>query len=155
MQRNPWSLSTKDTEQSHGEGKPKKPTLKINFDGHSTECLEYLRENSVGAMWPDAPEITVRLQTDELDANAKSILGFANATGDYLLECETTADQVFKFVESVHQYADETDKVVQYYLWIVADDGLVMDWELNELVVFTATGKVLRHRSLLPSGIDA
>lgn len=154
IHRNPWSVSTKNTEWIRKNSQAKQPTLKISFKGHSTECLQFFKETGLAQLWPEPAEVTFRLHSDYEDSNTSGILSVSSPTGELLLECKTSARQIFDFVSAVHRYADDTGDIVQYYLWIEAKDGLIMDWEENELVVFTADADVLRHRSLLPYGIE-
>ncbi|WP_222845450.1 DUF5793 family protein [Natronomonas salsuginis] len=151
---NPWSVSTKNTEWARNNHQPKQPTLRISFKGHSSECLRFLKETGLAQLWPDPAQVTFRLHSDNEDPKASGILGVSSRSGEYLLECEASARPVFDFVNAAHQYADETGDIVQYCLWIEAEDGLIMDWDAHMLVVFTVDADVLRHRSLLPYGLD-
>ena len=150
----PWSLSSTNTAWVHKSNSPKKPILKIIYDGRSPECIEYLRECSMDGIWPDKVAVTFRSQSRGIEINEEGVLGVTNPAGDYLLELKANTSQVFEFVTGVHQYAEAINEEEQYYLWIEAEDGLVMDWAAEALMVFAANGQVIWRRSLLPTGLD-
>ena len=150
---NNWKFRTNRVDWFHSGGSPRVPVLVIAFDGHSLTCLDRLRELSVDESVPD--ELDVFFRIHKLDSDLPGVLGIENPlTGEYLLEIEVDRTHIFRFVEAVHRYADETGNGIQYTLWISSEDGLVMDYAMQVLPVFTIDNRILRHLSILPAGVD-
>lgn len=149
-----WTLSTDNTDWVNSIEVAQVPILKITFDGSSSECREYLSENSLIRRMPSGVDVTFRLQADQDGLNVDGILGVANTRGEYIVECEGHGGQVLEIVDVANQYANRLNDVGQYELWIEANDGLVERWVEVALILYSAEAKVLREQSLIPPALD-
>lgn len=148
-----WKFRTHRVDWAHSKGSPKVPDLVVVFEGLSLSCIDRLREFSGDESLPEQLDVLFRVNQD--DPNTPGVLGIGNRlTGDYLLEIEVDRTRIFSFVDVVHRYADTTGRDVQYELWISSEDGLVVDYALQVLPVFSSDDGILRHRSVLPVWVD-
>ena len=148
-----WKFRTNRVDWAHSKGSPKVPALVVIFEGRSLACIDRLREFSVDESLPEQLDVLFRVNLE--DPDIPGVLGIGNRlTGDYLLEIEVDRTRIFRFVDVVHRYADETGRGVQYDLWISSGDGLVMDYALQVLQVYSYDGDIIRNRSILPTWTD-
>jgi hypothetical protein len=154
MYENQWTLSTDNTDWVNNADLPQVPTLRITFDGSSSECRDHLDETSLVRGMPATVDVTFRLQADQDGLNVDGILAVANNRGDYIVECEGHGGQVLKIVDVANQYADRLNDIGQYELCIEANDGLVKRWIEVALILYSAEGKVLREQCLIPPGLE-
>jgi hypothetical protein len=154
MYENKWTLSTDNTDWVNDYDSPQVPILKVTFDGSSSECREYLSENSMIRRMPAGVDVTFRLREEQDGLNVDGILGVANTRGEYIVECEGHGGQVLEIVDVANQFADRLNDVGQYELWIEANDGLVKRWVEVGLILYSVEAEILREQSLIPPGRD-
>jgi hypothetical protein len=154
MYENHWTLNTDNTDWVDNNDSPQVPMLKISFDGSSSECWDYLGENSLVRRMPARVDVTFRLQARQDGFNVDGILGVADSRGEYIVECEGRGGQVVEVVDVANQYADRLNDSSHYKLWIEANDGLIERWVESTLILYSAEGEILRDMSLIPPGLD-
>lgn len=150
-----WNLHTSHTDWIATGGRPLTPVLHLRFDGHSEVMIDQLPDTGTGNEYPEDFDVSFQLQTSLDDSDANGVLAVSDRlTGEYLLELEVAAKQIFDFVRSVHQYADETGKEVQYIVSLDADNGTAMEYSKQVLITRMTDGGLYRSRSLIPTWVD-
>jgi hypothetical protein len=144
MRRDHFTLTATDLDpQSTGE-----PTLEIDYEGPAGNLTARLADE--GGL-PDAEEIDAafRLQ-DPIDADeASGVFSLTRRlTGEFLLEANTTAAEIYDLVEA----ACEADG--DYRIRIERPSGEAVLFLKETLLVYDEEGNLLRGNSLIPGGVE-
>ena len=149
------TLETRYGDRAETGGPPTKPTLVIRFDGSSSDLQDRLESPEAGRSYPNELDVAFRLRSPHGDSGTRGVLTISNRlTGEHILELEPDSELISDLVDTVHGYADETGKEVQYYVDLQSDEGTVWDCENQVLLVRASDGNLLRHRSLIPTWFE-
>lgn len=156
MRRDYFELDVSNIDWVDAEADPEQPLVEIEFTGPS-ESLR-TRLSDVGGDLLDAGEVDVafRLQSSlESDPEAPGVVAVTNRiTGEFILELNETADDVFRFIRAARTYGEAEDSDGRYRVVIrLADDELV-DYEKRTFLVYDSEGNLLHEESLIPSGVE-
>lgn len=158
MRRDYFELDVSNVDWVAAGGKPEQPLVEIEFTGPG----DSLRERLSGADGEllDAGEVDVafRLQnTVDEDGAVPGVVAVTNRiTGDFVLELNETADDVFRFIRAARAYGEavESDGCYRVVITIDGEDETLVDYEKQTFLVYDADGSVLEGESLIPSGVE-
>lgn len=155
MRRDTLQIDIRNIGWVETEDSPSIPTVIIT----STDTREALRNRLTGRgeHVPSADEIdlTYRYQTSSADSNASGILSVTNrVTGAFLLELPVPADRITEFTTAAERFVDESDTDECYRLEVGPPDDRLLAANKQILLVYAHDGTLLRHRSLIPPGIE-
>jgi len=122
------------------------PTFVVTYDGPVSELTDRLEGGDLSGGDTDA---AFRLQDPVEADNATGVFSLTRRlTGEYLLEANTGSSGILGLVDA----AREEDGSYRIRLEHRGDDDLVLDKET--LLVYDASGNLLRHHSLIPGGVE-
>jgi len=129
------------------------PTLDIVYDGPEDELGSRLRDEGEPLTATDLDAAFRLLAPSDADQEAASegVFSLTNRlTGAYLLEVNVDADAMRELVAA----AREVDDDARYRIRIRIDRDESVVYEMSALFVYDSEGKLLRQRSLIPSGVE-
>lgn len=146
MRRDHFTLTAEETApESAGE-----PTLRVAYDGPDGNLTARL-EDETGTV-PDGSDIdaTFRLRTS-LDAEEPTgVFSLTHRlTGEYLLEANAEATDIFAVVDAVREADDSA-----YSVRIERPESAAVVRTLETLLVYDDEGELNRQHSLLPGGVE-
>jgi hypothetical protein len=130
--------------------------VRIDFHGPRELLTERLTGGEGELLSASETDVAFRL-TDPLDAaDASGVVGVTNrVTGDFVLELNESADDVFRFIRAAREYGRaETDDDGRYRVEISLDGEDLVVYEKRTFLVYDADGNLLRSESLIPSGVE-
>jgi hypothetical protein len=142
---------TPSVEAYAGDGS-RRPVLTVEYDGPA-EGLED-RMTKGGSMLGDSDvDVAYRLK-GEGDA-AEGVLAIADrVTGEYALELNAAAAEVFDLVEAAREFGQRADTEDRYRVVLESDGDHLLTYDKATLLVYDHRGELLRSRSLIPSGVE-
>ncbi|ERH09903.1 MAG: hypothetical protein J07HX64_01668 [halophilic archaeon J07HX64] len=129
------------------------PTIDIVYDGPEDELDNRLREEGEPLTATDLDAAFRLLASSEAGESTASegVFSLTNRlTGAYLLEVNIDADRMRELVAA----AREVDDDARYRIRIRIDRDESVIYEMSALFVYNSEGKLLRQRSLIPSGVE-
>ena len=129
------------------------PTIDIVYDGPEGELGDRLREDGEPLAAADLDAAFRLLAPSEADEDTASegVFSLTNRlTGAYLLEVNVDVDTMQTLVTA----AREVDDDARYRVRIRIDRDESVVYEMSALFVYDSEGKLLRQRSLIPSGVE-
>jgi hypothetical protein len=146
MRRDHFTL-TAVTDESDADGEP---TLVVTYDGPPGTLTERLLGETGEAPAGDELDAAFRLQTPADDPEATGVFSLTRRlTGEYLLEGNADAESLLAVVDAARDNDDE-----RYRIRIERPNVDPITYEKETLLVYDADGSLLRHRSLIPSGVE-
>jgi hypothetical protein len=154
MERDQFHVETATIEETATDAPPEQPVLRIHFDGPCDRLRQRLSQRLREDLTAEAIDVSFRhLPTDE--EPAEGILALSDRiTGRYVLEVKTTVDPVREFVQIVRESADRTGNEARYRVEIRAGGETVTTFEKDLLLVYDASGTLLRDASLIPTDVE-
>jgi hypothetical protein len=129
------------------------PTIDIVYDGPEDELGNRLREEGEPLAATDLDAAFRLLAPSDAgeDTASEGVFSLTNRlTGAYLLEVNIDADTMRDLVAA----AREVDDDARYRIHIRIDRDDSVTYEMSALFVYNSEGKLLRQRSLIPSGVE-
>jgi hypothetical protein len=125
------------------------PTITIEYDGPESALQAALRDDAGEALPAEALDVTCRLR--EEGAEGGCVLGLTHRlTGEFLLEVNATAPAVLDLVDTARANGDED---ATYRIRVTSGETEIT-YDKETLLVYDSEGKLLRGRSLIPSGVE-
>lgn len=154
MERDQFHVETATIEETVTDAPPEQPVLRIHFDGPCDRLRQGLSERLREDLTAEAIDVSFRhLPTDE--EPAEGILALSDrVTGRFILEIKTTVDRVCGFVQTVRESANRTGNEARYRVEIRAGGETVTMFKKDLLLVYDASGTLLRDASLIPAGVE-
>jgi len=127
------------------------PAVVIEHTGPVETLTEQLTGGDDQVYGADEIDTAFRLQ-DSLDRDdVTGVFSLTHrVTGDFLLEVNADATDVFDLVGSARTGDDDG----RYTVRILRTDEDPVEHELKSLLVYDTEGNLLRQRSLIPSGVE-
>jgi hypothetical protein len=126
---------------------PSRPTIALAFEGPLDELQDALADDAGEPLPADAVDVTCRLQGDD---DATCVVGLTHRlTGEFLLEVNADADDIFDLVEA----ARDGDEEPTYRVAVETDEETTV-YDKETLLVYDSDGNLLRGQSLIPSGVE-
>lgn len=154
MQRDTFRMDVGKTGWLAAGGQSEQPVLNLYFDGPRTRLKELLTSRLRDDISAEELDVSFRFLSPASEADTGVFSLSDRVTGDFILECEGAADSIRTFVQTVGEYANRSGRDAQYEVQIRADTNVVASFEKELLLVYNADGTLLRHASLIPSGVE-
>lgn len=171
MRRDYFELEVENMEWVESGDEPRKPHVHIDFHGPAEELRERFAGRGGDLLTAEETDVAFRLQgtpdgdDDAADADAEAeteaeteatgVVGVTNRlTGDFVLELNEDADDVLRFIGAAREYGHHANGDGQYRVEIDVDGERLVAYEKETFLVYDAEGNLLRHDSLIPSGVE-
>jgi len=154
MPRDQFQVEIRNTAGSNTAAISEQPALILGFEGSRAEFSELVAE-----------ELRESLVTEEIDASFRylspghradeGVIGLTDrVTGAYVLEAKVAAEPIREVVQAVREYAEQTGQDARYRVAIQTETKTVAAFDKELLAVYDADGTLLRHDSLIPTGVE-
>ena len=155
MRREQYTLDVTDVAWIDGDEDPGMPCLRISYDGDPETLHSRLVDARGEPLDGGEIDVTVRLQGDVQDPEPPGVVAMTSrVTGDYLLEVLVDPPDIITFTRAARRFGDQSDGASRYIVRVIADDETVGEYEKRTLLVYSHDGDLLRHHSLIPSGVE-
>ena len=153
MRRDYFTLTV---DGASGEG-ARRPVVTIDYEGPADQ-LETRMTKGGSLLGDDEVDVGYRLQDSSeggREEDAGGVLAIADrVTGEYVLELNAEADDVFAFVEAAKEYGQTADAEDRYRIVLESGGDHLATYDKSTLLVYNHEGELLRSRSLIPSGVE-
>lgn len=150
MRRDYFTLTVDGVNDASAE----QPVVVITYEG-PTEQLESRLQKGSSLLRDEEVDIAYRLQDSLDEEGAGGVVALADrVTGEYVLELNADAADVFAFVEAAREFGDRSDTESRYRIVLETDDEQLATYDKSTLLVYNADGQLLRNESLIPSGVE-
>lgn len=130
-----------------------KPTLTVSYDGPQELLTTQLTDDEGVLYTASEVDAAFRLQAP-LDDDPTGVFSLSHRiTGEFLLEVNADANEVFALVDAVREQCTDDDET-RYRIQVSRDDDDAITYDLDALFVYDADGELLRQHSLIPSGVE-
>lgn len=154
MEREAFSLQTRNDEPGPGETTAPLPTLEIHYEGPESQLQTALRSLSGDGASVEF-DVALRLQDEEETTDPAGVLAITDrVTGEFICECNVAAERVFAFLEATRRRAAAVDSSPKYRLQFIVEDRPIRTEEMATFLVYAASGQLRESRSLLPNGVQ-
>lgn len=155
MRQDTGDLAVTNTDWVETDESPAQPTLTVEYTEPPARLTERIETPSAARLDGEEIDVTFRFQSPVSDPGTRGVLAVSNnVTGAYILEVETPASPVQDFIQAVRRYADATGRATAYMVRLRPDEGSIVTVEKQVFLVYGPDGILLRHHSLIPSGIE-
>jgi len=156
MRRDYFELTVEHIDWVETDADPAKPHVYIDFQGPADLLRERLTGTDGELLDAGETDVAYRLQSDhERDPEAAGVVGVTNRnTGDFVLELNESAADVLRFISAAREYGRVADGDGRYRVEIDVDGESLVAYEKETFLVYDAGGNLLRHESLIPSGVE-
>lgn len=155
MLRERLEVASSNVDWIETDESPTQPALCITYDGWSAEARDQFTENGGNLVPEENIDVAFRLQSSSDTADTTGVLSLAHRiTGELLLEVKADASLISNFVNAVNRYAKTVDTDHYYSVQLRTGSELIGTYEKRTLLVYANDGTLLRHRSLIPTGIE-
>jgi hypothetical protein len=130
------------------------PTAHIDFDGPADQLRDRLTDAD-GPLAPEELDVAFRLQDPPEAGDAAGVVALTNrVTGEFALELNAAAADVFRFIDAAREFGKEADADCRYRVVVTIDGAELLDNGMDVFLVYGPDGELLRGRSLIPSGVE-
>ena len=158
MRRNDFTLDVGGVDWVEDGDEPEKPSVLIDFEGESNDLHDRLSGPDGGLLAAEETDVAFRLlsdQDDEADEHAEGVVSVTNrVTGDYVLELNADADDVFAFITAARRYGEDAGDDGQYRVEVSEAGEPVASYDKTTFLVYNHEGDLLRRHSLIPGGVE-
>jgi len=154
MERDQFHVETETGEEPATDEPLEHPVLRLHFDGSRDRLRQGLSERLRDDIAVEEIDISFRYLSSDGETAAGMLALSDRVTGRYVLEVKTAVDLVREFVQIVRDSADQMGHDVRYRVAIRAEGETVTTFEKDLLLVYDASGTLLRDASLIPTGIE-
>ncbi len=156
MRRDYFDLSVEGVDDG---GSPAAPLVRIDFHGPEGLLRERLSNADGELLTGEEIDVAFRLREplpdDGREPSVEGVVGVTNRyTGDFVLELNETADDVFAFIRAARRHGKAGDEDARYRVEIDMDGERLVTYEKETFLVYDHEGNLLRGRSLIPSGVE-
>jgi hypothetical protein len=146
MRRDHFTLSAENLAPEAAEA----PTLTVSYSGPPGTLTARLEAETGTPPSGDDVDATYRLLPAEDGPDETGVFALSRRlTGDFVLEANADADEIFALVDAARE---RDDTVYRVRIERSGADDVVMDKET--LLVYDDNGSLLRQHSLIPSGVE-
>jgi len=156
MRRDNFALAVENIDWVEEDGDPREPLVNIDFQGPEALLRERLSGANGDLLEAEETDVAFRLQ-EPLDQNdAVGVVSVTNRlTGDFVLELNEEAADVMRFIAAAREYGKRTDvDGGRYRVEISLNGDQLVAYEKETFLVYDPDGKLLRSKSLIPSGVE-
>ena len=150
MRRDYFTLSVDGV----GDDGTTRPVVTVAYEGPA-EQLETRTTKGGSALEESEVDVGFRLQGPTGDGDTTGVLALADrVTGEYVLELNAEADDVFALVEAAREFGQTADAEDRYRIVLESEGERLATYDKSTLLVYDHEGELLRSRSLIPSGVE-
>lgn len=150
MRRDYFTLTVDGVNDAGSE----RPVVTITYEGPTEQLESRLRKGS-SLLADEEVDIAYRLQDPLDEAEPGGVVALADrVTGEYVLELNADAADVFAFVDAAREFGDRSDTEGRYRIVLESDEEQLATYDKSTLLVYNADGQLLRNESLIPSGVE-
>ena len=155
MRREHFTLNVSNIDWVDTDEPASKPSVSIDFTGPEETLRERLTGPDGDVLDASETDASLRLQ-GPLDTDTMGVVSVTNrVTGDFVLELNEEAADVLTFVTAARGYGEATnDDDGRYDVTITLDGEEFVTYDKRTFLVYDEEGNLLRHHSLIPSGIE-
>lgn len=155
MRRDHFELDVDGVDWVDNGDDPEQPRVTIAFDGSADQLRDRLDADE-GLLEAGETDVAFRLQESHEDnPDATGVIGITNRiTGEFVLELNSRAGDVLRFVQAAREYGERADGESSFGVNIAVDDETLVTYEKDTFLVYDADGNLLRTESLIPSGVE-
>jgi hypothetical protein len=156
MRRDYFSLDIGNVDWVSDGSDPEQPSISIDFDGPTSTLTERLAGAEDDQLDASETDVAFRLQSALEADDASGVIALTNRiTGDFILELNVLAADVFQLIRAARRYGEDTpDADGHYRIVLHADDEAVLDQQKSTFLVYNEDGNLMRNHSLIPSGVE-
>ena len=150
MRRDYFTLSADGV----GDDRAQRPIVTVAYEGPA-EQLETRMTKGESVLDGAEVDIGFRLQEPTGGDDPMGVLALADrVTGEYVLELNAEADDVFALVEAAREFGQTADAEDRYRIVLESEGERLATYDKSTLLVYDHEGELLRSRSLIPSGVE-
>ena len=155
MRREHFTLDAENVDWIETDGEPRKPSVRIDFDGPTTDLRAQLTAPDGSLLEAAETDVALRLQ-DRLDTDTDGVVSVTDrVTGDFVLELNVGANDVLRFIRAARGYGEvASEDEGRYEVEICVEGEELVTYEKGTFLVYDDEGNLLRQHSLIPSGIE-
>lgn len=155
MRRDYFTLDVRNIDWVDDGNEPQRPTVVIDFEGPSSTLRNRLTDPEGELLEGGETDVALRLQGSLDDPDIDGVVSVTNRiTGDFILELNERAENVLKFIRAARAYGKSTDDEAGYHVQIEMNGDDFVSYDKNTFLVYNHQGNLLRHHSLIPSGVE-
>lgn len=156
MRRDHFELDVEHIDWVDTDADPEKPHVSIVFNGSQDLLRDRLTTTEGELLAAEGTDVAYRLREDhEVDPDAEGVVSVTNrVTGEFVLELNEQADDVFRFIRAAREYGRADDGDGRFHVDIRVGDEELVTYEKETFLVYDAEGNLLRAESLIPSGVE-
>jgi hypothetical protein len=156
MRRDYFALAVENIDWVDEDGDPREPLVRIDFQGPETLLRDRLSGANGDLLEAGETDVAFRLQEPLDEDGAVGVVSVTNRlTGDFVLELNEEAADVMQFIRAAREYGKRTDvDGGRYRVEISINDECLVTYEKETFLVYDPDGKLLRSKSLIPSGVE-
>lgn len=156
MRREYFTLDVSNIDWIETEDEPHRPSVAIDFTGPESLLRERLTGPDGDTLEAAETDVALRLQGPIGDDETTGVISVTNRmTGDFILELNETATDVLRFIRAARGYGKgNTDTDGEYHVSIAVDGETFVEFDKRTFLVYDEDGDLLRHHSLIPSGVE-
>lgn len=130
------------------------PTVSIDFEGPADELVDRLTDADGTPLSPDEVDVAYRLQGPIAESPDGVVAVTNRVTGEFVLELNADSTDVLRFVDAAREHGSEADEQHRYRIRVDVDGERLLEAEKGTFLVYDADGGLVRHHSLIPSGVE-
>ncbi|MFC6717424.1 DUF5793 family protein [Natrialbaceae archaeon GCM10025810] len=154
MRREHFTLDVSNIDWVESDGEPRKPAVSIDFTGPATMLRERLTGPDGDLLAADETDVAFRLR-DPLGEDAEGVVSVTDRiTGEFVLELNEDAEDVLRFIRAARGYGERESDEGRYDVEISLDGEPFVEYDKRTFLVYDREGNLLRHHSLIPSGVE-
>lgn len=155
MRRDYFTLRVRDFEWIEQGGSPARPTVVIDFEGPASLLRNRISGDDRDPIERMDIDVTFRFQTSIDTAEGRGVVSVTDrVTGEYILELNAQAEQIFSFIRAAREYGDHSGTDDRYGIEIRIGGDAIITYDKRTFLVYTQDGNLLREQSLIPSGVE-
>jgi hypothetical protein len=156
MRRDYFSLEVRNVDWVEDGDEPTQPTIEIDFEGPATTLTERLAGADGETLEASETDVAFRLQSALEDDHPNGVISITNRiTGDFILELNEQAEDVFQYITAARRYGEaEPDADGHYLVALYIDGEKILEHHKSTFLVYNEDGNLMRKHSLIPSGVE-
>lgn len=155
MRQDQCEVEIRDHDWIDTDDQPVQPTLSITSRAPEADFRDRMTDRDNTILAATEIDVAFRYQSAVDDADAIGVLGVTHrTTGAYILEAPTEEDLIQTVIKAATRYAERTATGRYYTLEFWTARGLFASYEKQTFLVYAQDGTLLRHRSLIPTGVE-
>lgn len=156
MRREHFTLDVSNIDWAETDGDPEQPSVWIDFTGPATMLRERLTGPEGNTLEAHETDVALRLQGLVGSDETMGVVSVTNrVTGEFILELNERAGDVLQFIRAARGYSKSSDTGEgRYQVTITLDGEPFVEYDKRTFLVYDDEGSLLRHHSLIPSGVE-